>query len=78
MPSPILVGSEVYVVSDNGIATCLNALSGEKHWRERLGGNFCASPIYVAGNLYFGNREGQTTVVAAGSTYHELSKELQS
>jgi len=62
------------VVSDNGIATCLDALSGERHWRERLGGNFCASPIYVAGNLYFGNCEGQTTVVAAGSTYNELSK----
>ena len=38
-PSPLLVGEELYIVSDNGIASCLDAKTGQKHWQERLGGN---------------------------------------
>lgn len=43
-PSPLLLADELYLVSDNGIATCLDAVSGEQHWQERIGGNFSASP----------------------------------
>ena len=35
-PSPIVVGNEIYMVSDNGIVTCLDALTGEEVWRQRL------------------------------------------
>ena len=45
-PSLLLVGEQLYMVSDNGVASCLNALSGEPYWTERLGGNFSASPIH--------------------------------
>ena len=38
-PSPLLVGDELYVVSDSGIASCLDAKTGETHWQQRLGGN---------------------------------------
>ena len=44
-PSPLLVGDELYVVSDLGVATCVDAATGAIHWQHRLGGNFSASPI---------------------------------
>lgn len=73
VPSPLLVGQELYFVNDDGIATCLDALTGEEHWRERLGGKFRASPIEVQGRIYFNSEEGKTTVVAAGKEFRVLS-----
>ena len=73
-PSPLLVGDELYMVSDAGIVTCLDAASGEQIWRQRLGGSFSASPIYAGGRIYFCNETGETTVIAAGRSYKQLAK----
>src|SRR5262245_12851068 len=54
-PSPLLVGDEFYMVSDLGIATCLDAKTGKIHWQERLGGNFSASPVFADRRIYFLN-----------------------
>lgn len=72
-PSPLLVGEELFVVSDNGIATCLDAKTGTELWRERLNGNFSASPIYADGRIYFLNEDGETTVIAAGKQFRRLA-----
>lgn len=72
-PSPLLLGDELYVVSDNGIATCLDAVSGEQHWQERIGGNFSASPTFADGRIYFLDEEGKTTVVASGKKFEVLA-----
>ena len=73
-PSPLVVGDEVYIVSDTGIATCLDIVTGEQRWRERLGGNYSASPLFVDGRIYFQSEEGITTVIAPGTSYQEVSK----
>jgi hypothetical protein len=74
-PSPILIGDELYFVDDSGgLVTCLNAHTGDAHWRERLGGNYSASPLHANGKLYFHSREGITTVLQAGKTFKVLSK----
>ena len=67
MPSPILVDKQLYVMNDGGILTCADAISGDVEWRERVGGEFSASPTYANGLLYFSDREGKTTVVKPGS-----------
>lgn len=72
--SPLLVGDELYLVSDRGVATCVDAHTGKQHWQERLGGNFSASPLYAAGRIYFLNEAGVTTVIKPGTTYQELAK----
>jgi outer membrane protein assembly factor BamB len=72
-PSPLLLGDELYLVSDNGIATCLDAVSGEQHWQERIGGNFSASPTFADGRIYFLDEEGKTTVVAPGKKFEVLA-----
>ena len=72
-PSPLVVGDELYVVSDQGVALCVDARSGEQHWQKRLGGNFSASPLYGDGKIYFLNETGETTVIAPGKDYEELA-----
>jgi outer membrane protein assembly factor BamB len=68
-PSLVVVGDELYFVSDNGVATCLDARTGRQRWTERLGGSFSASPTYADGHVYFLNEDGVTSVVKAGPTY---------
>jgi outer membrane protein assembly factor BamB len=70
--SPLLVGDEIYTVSDKGIVTCLDARSGKVHWTERLPGNYAASPLLADGKIYISNREGETTVLEPGRTFRKL------
>jgi len=72
-PSPLLVDDELYLISDSGIATCLDAKTGDKHWQERIGGNFSASPTFADGRIYFLNEEGTMTVVAHGKKFELLA-----
>jgi outer membrane protein assembly factor BamB len=73
-PSPLLVGDELYVVSDGGIASCLDAKTGHLHWSQRLGGAFSASPLAADGKVYFQNEAGVGCVVKAGTKYELLAK----
>jgi outer membrane protein assembly factor BamB len=73
-PSPIVVGDEIYIVSDRGIGTCLDAKTGEQHWQERLGGNYSASPVYVGGLIYFQDEEGTTIIIEPGKELKEVAR----
>lgn len=74
MSSPLLVGAELYWVSDEGMATCADAPTGTIHWQERLGELHLASPLFAAGRLYFFARTGRTTVLKAGKQFERLSE----
>ena len=73
-PSMVLVGDELYFVSDGGIASCVDAKSGHVHWAERVGGNYSASPVFADGRIYLQNEEGVGVVLAPGRTFHELAR----
>jgi outer membrane protein assembly factor BamB len=73
-PSLLAVGQELYAVTDQGVASCLEAQTGKVLWTKRLGGNFSASPIYGDGKAYFLSEEGETTVIEPGPQYIELAK----
>ncbi|MFH5802723.1 PQQ-binding-like beta-propeller repeat protein [Alienimonas sp. DA493] len=72
-PSPLLIGDLLYFVSDKGVASCVDAQTGEVVWTERLGGNFSASPIYADGRIYWLDEDGRCTVSAPGEEYRELA-----
>ena len=74
MPSPLLIGDELYFVSDGGVFTCLDAVSGKLNYRERLGGNFSSSPQFADGKIYVASREGITHVIAPGKEFKSLGK----
>jgi outer membrane protein assembly factor BamB len=72
-PSLLLVDDELYMVSDGGIASCVDAKSGKVHWQERIGGNYSASPIFAGGRIYFQNEEGTGVVLKAGREFQKLA-----
>ncbi len=73
-PSPLLLGDELYVVSDRGILTCLNATTGDAHYQERLGGNFSASPLYADGRIYLLDENGKCIVIRPGTSFEVLAE----
>jgi len=73
-PSPVLVDGLIYSASDRGIATCLDAATGELVWKERLPGQYSASPIYADGRIYFFSHDDEATVIAPGRRMNVLAQ----
>lgn len=63
MPSPLVVGERLFMVSDRGVGTFLDARSGAVVASLRLGGNVSSSPLLADGRIYVGNRDGDTFVI---------------
>lgn len=73
--SPILIGNNLYFVSDSGgVVTCLDSKTGAELYRERIGGNHSASPTYVGGRILFHSKEGVTVAIKPGSEFEILKK----
>lgn len=68
-PSLLLDGGLLYMVSDTGFASGLDAVSGKVHWSERLDGEFSASPVLASGHIYCCNQSGKTFVLATGKVF---------
>lgn len=73
-PSLLLVGDLLFTIDDGGVAGCLEAATGKEVWRERVGGNYSAAPIFAEGRIYFFSEEGKTTVIEAGRQFHVLAE----
>ncbi len=76
IPTPIVYGDYLYVVSNNGILSCYRALTGERIYRERMGGvggAFAASLIAADGRIYLISEDGEIYVIKAGPTYELLA-----
>jgi outer membrane protein assembly factor BamB len=73
MASPVLAGDQLYFVSDQGVATSVDAKTGEPIWTKRISGNYSASPLFADGKIYFSSHEGNTTVIRPGRTYDEVA-----
>ncbi len=71
--SPLLVDGLLYMVSDEGMLTCLEAATGKEVWHHRIGGNYAASPIYADERIYLFSQQGKTTVVKPGRAYEQLA-----
>ncbi len=74
-PSPLLIGELLYMISDDGVASCLEAKTGEVVWQKRVGGGeFRASPILADGRIYFFNLDGDSPVIQGGSEFKLLAE----
>ncbi|MCI0487932.1 MAG: PQQ-binding-like beta-propeller repeat protein [Blastocatellia bacterium] len=72
--SPILYGDYVYLISDKGLLTCLDAKTGEVKYeggRVPVPATFMASPVAFDGKILISSEDGDTFVVKAGAT-HEI------
>jgi outer membrane protein assembly factor BamB len=71
--SPVLVDDLLYVISHQGILSCLEARTGEVVWKNRVAGEYSASPIHAENRIYFFNENAVCTVIRPGRTYQELA-----
>lgn len=72
VPSPIALGDYFLIVSDEGIASCYEAATGRRTWRQRIGPHYSASLVSAGGLAYFLSDEGVTTVVKPGEKYDAI------
>ncbi|MEO8426717.1 MAG: PQQ-binding-like beta-propeller repeat protein [Verrucomicrobiota bacterium] len=72
-PSPLLVGEELYLVSDIGLASCLDAQTGKVYWQERVVGNCSGSPVYAGGRIYIQDEQGLGVVIKPGRKFQKLA-----
>jgi outer membrane protein assembly factor BamB len=74
-PSPVVANGLVFMVSDNGIASCVDAKMGQLKWGDqRFPGEHKASPLAAAGRVYFLSVAGRCTVVAAEEKFEKLAE----
>lgn len=73
-PSLVARDGRVYMVSDKGIASCVDSATGTEVWKERIGGNFSASPLLVGDRLYLLSEEGDATILGIADKPKELAK----
>jgi outer membrane protein assembly factor BamB len=72
-PSVVHAGSEIFSVSDQGIASCFDAKTGTVHWQEKIDGNYSASPLAAEGRIYFQNETGTGVVLKASREFTKLA-----
>lgn len=74
VPTGIALGDRVWLWSDAGIVTCLDAPTGDIRYQERVGGNFFGSPIWVDGRLFCVSTSGEIVVVEASDKFNVLHR----
>lgn len=75
--SPVLSGGMLFVVSDLGVASCLDASTGELRGRRRLEGPCMASPTAAGGRVYVPSNSGTMTVVTADAKFEVVAENDQ-
>lgn len=74
-PCPVVWNDLLFLLTDDGIAKCLDVYTGQVKWRERLGdGPYRASPVAAEGRVYFLSTAGLTTVVDASDRFKRLAR----
>ena len=75
VPSPVAVDGLVYLMTDKGLLTCLDAATGEVKYeggRPPVAASFMASPVVVGGQILLMSMDGDTHVIRAGPAHEVL------
>jgi len=73
-PSILLIDDLIYMINDTGIASCVEAKTGDVVWQQRVGGEYSASPVYADGRIWLFSEEGKTTVIQPGRKFALLAE----
>jgi outer membrane protein assembly factor BamB len=74
VPTGIALDNRIWLWSDSGIVTCLNASTGDIRFQERVGGNYFGSPVWVDGRLFCVSTSGELVVVEASDKFNVLHR----
>jgi outer membrane protein assembly factor BamB len=72
--SPVVWDRLLFMVTDDGVARCLDADAGALKWQARLKGQYKASPVAADGRVYFVSTSGLCTVVSAAPRFEKLTE----
>lgn len=73
-PSLVLSGDLLFMVSDGGIASCVDAKTGSEIWTHRYGGDYWSSPLYADGLIYCFSQSGTIPVFKAAREFEEVAE----
>lgn len=79
VPSPLLYGDYLYLLSDSGLMTCMNPRTGEVIYEGKrfpAPGKFNSSMVAFDGKILATSEDGDTYVVKAGPEYELLGKNM--
>jgi outer membrane protein assembly factor BamB len=74
VPTPVALDELLFLWSDGGIVTCVEATTAKTIWQQRVGGNYFSSPICVDGKLYGTSTAGEVVVLAATREFKQLGR----
>ena len=74
VPCFVVKDGLLYLWTDSGIVTCVDAATGKVHWRERVGGEYYSSPLWIEGRVYCISKRGQIVVLAASRKFEVLAR----
>lgn len=67
--TPVIVDGKIYMIHERGVISCLDALTGNVIWKDKLQGQFNASPVYAGGHLYIPEVKGTVYIVKPGDQF---------
>ncbi|MBL6725531.1 MAG: PQQ-binding-like beta-propeller repeat protein [Rubripirellula sp.] len=74
VPSSLLVDDSLLVAEDRGTLVCYDANSGQKKWKERIGGNLSASPVAVGDKVFLPQESGIVSVFEVGDSLKRIAE----
>ena len=70
--SPLSDGERVYLVTTEGLVTCVDAKRGQKLWEHNFKTKIHASPVLVGKTVYLVDTSGVTRLFEAGNAFQEV------
>ena len=71
--SLLLIDDLLFLVNADGVASCVEARTGELVWKERIKGKYSASPIYANDRIYCFNENAVSTVIKPSRQFEILA-----
>jgi outer membrane protein assembly factor BamB len=74
VPTPVVAGDLLFLWHDRGVVSCHDVLTGDQHWRERVGGDYHSSPLTIGERIFCASRQGEMVVLAADAQFKVLAR----
>lgn len=74
--SPVIHADCVYYLNNVGVLYCVDSLTGETQYTERLGTTCWATPVASGEYVYFFGKDGKTIVIKSGPVFSKVATNL--
>ncbi len=74
VPTPLLRGDLLFVLTDGGNLSCCRASTGAVVWQQRIGGSFYSSPVCAGDMLFCTTKKGSVIALSASDHYRLLGR----